>query len=357
MTMIPLYSHLLILSLLVISSARVLNIRQTRMDSLVLFVPFSLLILLASAFAWGYGTSEIILTHIIFIAILVNYKSFFRFCNHLVVDSYSVMFTISSLLVCLISIGAGIFFIVNKPVYLNSDKLQVKTETQYLSGTLENDFSDSENLFNSKNMRLTVYYPDPNKGNYQNDYAVLFVPDKRTNLDAYDPFLKLLAKSGYKVYAGDFGFSTVSSNRKIDIDFIRRTELKFKSKKLSLQETQNEFLDAYAKEYEIISKIADEKEPVTKKFIIIADEGPALSAPRIKNPARKIKMFHNISFISEYKTAGYGFIQQSDPIFAKFGYKLSKDKTLYTPSYVVMKINSTIKSYEKEQEELLAGDN
>lgn len=353
MTMIPLYSQLLILAILAISSMRVFYFRQTGSDSFVLLIPFALVVLFFESIAWGYSVNEIILTNLIIIAAIINYKSFFRLINRLKVDSYSLSFTLVSLCYLLIIVATAILFTVCKPVYLNADKLQIKTETVYLSGTLQNGFSESDDFFQSKNLCLTVYTPDSNKGNYQNDYAVIFIPDKRAHFSAYDPFLKLLAKSGFKVYAGDFGFSTVPSKSKINIDFVRQHSLNLKSKKLDVEyfnlPENNYYLDVYAKEYEIISQIADKKEPVTKKFIIIADAGPALAASRIKNTPRPIVMLHNISLIPEYQTPGFGFVQQADPLLASFRFHLSRDKKGYYPGYVVMKIKNAIKSFEKAQ--------
>lgn len=353
MTMIPLYAQLLILFLIAVSSARVFFIRQTRLDSLVLFIPLSALLLFVEAVAWGYSINEIILTNLVFFAILVNYKSFFRFCNHLLIDTYSITFTIFSSVLLLLAITTAIIFIIFKPVYFDNTKLQIKSETKYLSGTFSTGFSKSEKLFSSKNLALTVFYPDQNQQNYQNDYAVLFIPDKRANFSAYEPFLKLLAKSGFKVYAGDFGFSTVPSKSKININFIKRYSLNMNSRKDGIKyfssDSNNFYLDVYSKEYEVLSRIADKSEPVTKKLIIVADESPALCASRITDTARPVLMFHNIALLSEYKTPGFGFIQQADPLSAKVLFNLSKDKTGYSPSYVVMKIKSAINAYEKAQ--------
>lgn len=360
MTMIPLYAQLLILTILAISSARVFSIRQTRLDSLVMFIPFALFVLFIESIAWGLSVNEIILFNLIILASIVNYKSFFRFINHLFVDSYSALYTISSLLLFLIIIATAVLFIAFKPVYLKEDKLQIKTETKYLSGTFNTGFSESDETLQTKNLKLTVYTPDANKGNYQNDYAVIFVPDKRARFSSYDPFLKLLAKSGFKVYAGDFGFSTVPSSKKVNINFLRQHELFMKSKKAGgayySAAENNYYLDVYAKEMEVIAKIADKNEPVAKKLIIVADEGPALAASKIISTPRQIVMCHNISLISEYKTPGYGFIQQSDPLLAKFSFNLDRDKKGYYPGYVVMKIKSAIEAYEKAQFEELNGD-
>lgn len=359
MTMIPLYAQLLILFLIAISSARVFFINKTRLDSLVLFIPLSVFLLLIESFAWGYGISEIILTNLVFFAILVNYKSFFRFCNHLLVDTYSIVFTIFSTLLLILTIVTTLFFIINKPIYFNDSKLQIKSETKYLSGTFNTGFSESDELFQTKNLALTIYTPNQNQHNYQNDYTVLFVPDKRAKFSAYEPLLKLLAKSGFKVYAGDFGFSTIPDTNIFIPDFIKQNSLIAKSKKDGVKyftsDENNFYLDVYAKEYEVLSQIANQSEPVSKKIIIVADEGPALCATRIKNQARQIVMFHNIALISEYKTPGFGFVQQSDPILAKIKYKLDRDITGYTPSYVVMKIKSAINAFEKSQFENLEG--
>ena len=104
-----------------------------------------------------------------------------------------------------------------------------------------------------------------------------------------------------------------------------------------------QFSDAYAKEFEILIKIADAIEPKSKYFAVVCD-GASDCFYKIKNPARPISASFDLARVSEYKTSGYGFIQQTDPLYAAIKYGLRKDKTYFIPSYLVTKTKDAIEA-------------
>ena len=349
-----LYGQMLILFILAITCARIFFVRDTRNDSIVLLSPLAFVLLLAQAAAWGIGTCEVIIFYLSLIVFAVNYRGFLRFSSNLYVDSYNVFFMIISTVLLIVILLTGIFFFQNRPVVMDETKVPVIKTTKYYSGSTDAGFIPSEKLFELRNLAVTVYTPDYNRGNKENDTVILFVPDKRAHVYNYEPYLMLLAKAGYKIYAGEFGFSTVpvKTKVKVNIGFARQRLLfiNTRSNPEKYFEKNPEFYDIYAREYEILSGIAAKSEPSTKKFVVIADGIPEKSFSKILKPARLLSCI-GLSSVKEYKTNGYGFIEQTNPVLSLLKFNLKRDKHNHMPSLMVMETKKKINRMYREQEE------
>ena len=197
-----------------------------------------------------------------------------------------------------------------------------------------------------KDFKLTVYSPDRKQTREEKNEILLFVPDKRAARLSYEPYLILLAKYGYTVYKADFGFADVQHEQKINLNFLKQrkmTKTYFKSPK-KFYEKYSYYEELYAKEYELLSDIVDKIEPHIKQFVILADGLAEKSFDKIKNPARPIESCFFMSSIPEYKTSGFGFIEQTDPVTAKLKFNLKKDRTFFVPSYMAMKTKMAIEA-------------
>ncbi|WP_407434345.1 hypothetical protein [Treponema sp.] len=353
-TFTALYGQMVVLFVLAITCARIFFVRNTRNDSIVLLSPFAFLILLAQAAAWGIGTGEVILFYLSLIVFAVNYRGFLRFSSNLYVDSYNVIFMILSTIVLIVIILTGIFFFQNRPVVMDEAKIPVTKNVRYFSGSADGGFAPAEKLFEMRNLTVTVYTPDFTRGNKENDTVILFVPDKRAHVYNYEPYLMLLAKAGYKIYAGEFGFSTVPLNIKVkvNIGFLRQRLffINTRSNPEKYFEKNPQFYDIYAREYEILSGIAARLEPSTKKFVVVADGIPEKSFSKILKPARLLSCI-GLSSVKEYKTNGYGFIEQTNPLLSFLKFNLKRDKHNHMPSLMVMETKKKINRMYREQEE------
>ncbi len=341
----PFFGQMLVLAILAVTCLRVYFISKTRIDSLVLFAPLAFFITILQIFANGLTIASWLVLCLSFIVFFINWRGVIRFCNHLFVDTYSIAFLISSSFCLVFTIFLAVVLILNIPVTLNPKKYAVqKDKINFYKSDYGEFTKEAEHPFKNPDVIITTYSPDSKQKNYENDFVILFTPDKRAPKDAYEPYFILLAKAGFKVYAADFGFGTITSAEKVKIEPLLYQNLVFKSRKNSKtffsQNTQ--YKTAYEKEYEMLSKIADNEEAHLKKFIIVGDGITAESFGQIKNPARTIYACISLNQIGEYKTSGFGFIEQSDPLLANIFFGLKKDKKCFVPSYAVLKTKQII---------------
>lgn len=345
--MTPLYGELLILSILAICCLRTYFVTNTRLDALALFAPFGLLLNILQIINWGFNITEIIILFISILVFITNYRSFIRFLNRLYVDSYNTPFIVaSSTALVLIGIMA-VVCIINRPNLLSPSKYNVTVEKVYYDQQSDGSFERSEALFSNRNLRLTVYSPEEETASIS-DTVILFVPDKRASTIAYQPYLVLLAKQGYKIYYGEFGFSTIAGLPKFRFDQWQRFKLTRESRKAESDSAffsgRPEYYDAYAREFEILSKIADTCEDSNKKFAIVGDGASGKCFDRIRKTARPVKATFNLGTIPEYKTSGYGFIEYTDPLNAKIHFGVTGNKSYFVPSYSVTKTKNAIEA-------------
>lgn len=344
MIITPIYGELLILAMLAICCLRIYFIKEPRLDALALFSPFALLISILQILSWGINLNELIVFALSFIVSFTNYRALFRFLNHLYVDSYSKAFIISSSIMLCAILFFTVVLLIYIPRPLNPEKNQVKVETTYYSKDKNGIYAEPTSLFCKKNLKLTIY--SPLELNQEKDTVVLFIPDKRAGEDAYQPYLVLLAQNGYKVYYGDFDFSNIQTISKFTPKFISRVNL-IRAVNNSPSESQFfnlhlEYQNAYAKEFEVLSQIANKKEPLIKKFIIAGDASSIRCFYDIKNSPRTIKTFYDLSKTAGYTTQGLGFLEYSAPLYAKLFYQIESNYTYAVPSEAVTKTKQKI---------------
>lgn len=348
MQITPFLGEVIILLLMAVCCLRTYFIKNTRLDSLSIFAPLTLILSVLQIINWGFNIGEILLLLIAFIVFCVNYRSLIKFCYHLYIDSYSTAFIIGSSFCLALIIFAAVIFSINIPCPLSPKKYQVNVKSDFYSKQDDGTYKIPDKLFASKTLKLTVYSPAKENPVIQKNTVVLFVPDKRAGFESYEPYLVLLAKNGYKVYCGFFDFSTVEGTSKYMPGALLQRNLIHSVRKadsdIQYFNSHPEYYDAHAKEFEILTKIADDNESVLRNFVIVGDGASGNCFDRIKNPARTIAASFSLSSVDEYKTSGYGFIQQTDPLYASFRYKLKKDKNSFVSSYAVMKTKNVIEA-------------
>lgn len=348
MLITPFFGEVLILTMMAVCCLRTYFIKKTRLDALSTFAPLALVISLLQIVSWGFNFCEILLLLISLIVFIVNYRSFVKFCNHLYVDTYSTPFIVFSSISLALIIFAAVVFTMNIPRPLSPKKYQVKIESTYFSKQSDGTYKVSDDIFVDKSLKLTVYSPSEENTNEKKDTVILFVPDKRAAALAYEPYLVLLARSGYKIYCGNFNFSTVEGTNKYLPDAVSRRNLIHNVRKANSDseyfDANQKYYKAYAREFEILSKIADDNESVLKKFVAVGDGASGSCFDKIVNPSRNIVAAFSLTTVDEYKTSGYGFIQQTDPLYAAMRYGIKQDKTNFVPSYAVMKTRNVIEA-------------
>lgn len=349
------YGEVLILLLTIVTCARVFFIEHTRIDSIVLFAPLAFFISILQLFIWGFNFAELVLLYFSFYIFFINWRGFLRFCNHLYVDTYSILFKISSSIGLIFAIFLTVIFFLYRPIHIDAKKNNVNVQTVFYTKNFHGNFESAENRLAKKNMRLKIY--SPSEKEKLNDFVILFVPDKRAIIDSYDSYLIELAKKGFTIYSADFNFSTIQRgvNRKIKFlnnfslenVILPNAVLRYSLKKNSSENYLKYFFEnpkytyAYAKEFEILSEIVDKKELQSKKIGLLADEIPAQSFAKISKSifARKIENSLSLNFLldEEYKTKGFGFVEQSAPLDAKFYFDLNRDEKFLSPKIAATK--------------------
>lgn len=340
------YGEILILLLIIIICSRVFFIKHTRIDAIVLFAPFVFILAILQIFAWGLNIAEQVVFYFSLFIFFINWRGFLRFCNRLYVDTYSRVFIVFSAVSLVFAIGLIVFLCIFSPLHLTAEKYQVTVETKFFTKNSVSEYIEVPENSIKKDFKLTVYSPDRKQTREEKNEILLFVPDKRAARLSYEPYLILLAKYGYTVYKADFGFADVQHEQKINLNFLKQrkmTKTYFKSPE-KFYEKYSYYEELYAKEYELLSDIVDKIEPHIKQFVILADGLAEKSFDKIKNLARPIELYFFMSSIPEYKTSGFGFIEQTDPVTAKLKFNLKKDRTFFVPSYMAMKTKMAIEA-------------
>lgn len=348
MLMTPFYGELLILILIVIICSRVFLTEHTKIDSIVLFAPLAFALSVLQIVSWGLNIAEVILFYFSFFVFFINWRGLIRFCNRLYIDTYSPLFITSSSICLIAAVLLGVLFSLYAPLRLNPQNYSVAVEQTFFTEISGGEYIEATDISQKKNVKLTVYSPDRKKTKLDKDDVILFIPDKRTAPLAYDPYLILLAKYGYTIYKADFGFSKVPRDVKRMIPVLEQQRMIKKSLKNpgAFDKDYAPYENVYAEEFEILSRIADKKEAHIKRFVIAGDGLVEKSFGKIKNPARPIHHSFPLSSVSEYKTNGFGFIQQTNPMTAKLHFDLERDKTFFAPSYSALKTKDSIEAHK-----------
>lgn len=349
MLMTPFLGELLIFVLLTVVNGRVIFTKHSRIDSLVLFSIIALVSSILMLFAWGVNYAEIFVFGICLVTTIMNYRAIIRFFNKLYVDSYSTRFSVVSLILLAVCIASIVTLVLLRPVHLETKKYQVTYSKQNYAGNLNNGYAPDTELFTKRNLVLHTFKPENSS---TKPVAVLFIPDKRSSVYYYEPYLMLLAKSGLTVYAADFDYKEFPSDKDrpgILQRFIHeRNYLRHREDFLSHLEQYKEY---YAREFTALTKVIDQLESPDTKFVIIADGIPALSFDKITSPARTVSQCYSLAAIPEYQTNGFGFIEQTDPLTAKILFGLSRQKTSFTASYAVMQTKKVIARIDSQETE------
>ena len=103
----PWIGEILALGMLLVLNARVFWTRRTRLDALSLLGATAFVTMIFETLAWGLRVSGVAILALSFICVIVNYRSLVRFSQRLFVDSYSIKFFVTSLLL----LAASVFFI------------------------------------------------------------------------------------------------------------------------------------------------------------------------------------------------------------------------------------------------------
>ncbi len=312
------YAELLIFFLLLLVNFRVFFPKKERRDVLVSLSPITFLLSILSFFSWGFDFFIFFAIILSFIVLLTNFHAMFRYSQKVYVDYYSPSMKFWAIFTTFFSFAAIVIVIYFAPVLQNPKDFSVTETKQNITGNLQGGFSPSQH-FENVNGTIYEYSLVPELEN--RSYVVLFLPDRRGDVESYKPFLKSLAKEGTTVFSADFYtndckyFSNFFDNK-----LFRRFCLVFQSIHESQKYySQREFFTYKANlELEALLKLAQEKYGSQCKYFIATDIMGITAANDIqKKYPELITGTFDISTIPEYKTAGFGFVEVTEPFLAQ----------------------------------------
>lgn len=341
-------SELIILFMLIISNARIFQKNQVKSDAVSIIPLIAFILSLFSILAWGISLEEIVVLCLAFFAFIWNIRALLRLKEHLVIDHYSGLFISISIINLLLSLAAAVFIFIYRPVKLNPKKFSV-TETVFsYKGNFTDGFEEDQNLFSMPNLKLHKFQ---NQQNNEQKPVVIFIPEKCSDTAGYRPFLFHLSQMGYTVYAGDFFNAGQDYFSGIQDFSLLRKFVFIKTKITSPEEyseiitSKNNFLED---EYRALFNLVMQQEKSDCGIIFIGDETEAVAAEKVCNADSRIYGIVDISKVSGYSTPGWGPVEQTAPLIAKY-LGFSRDKSLYMSAHLAHAADSSMNKFTEQK--------
>ncbi|MBQ7881158.1 MAG: hypothetical protein IJ312_00390 [Treponema sp.] len=338
-------SELLILFLLFLSSARIFFYKTTKIDSLAIISPFALIISIMTMFIWNCNIQIFFTIILSLVVTLTNIRSIFRLSSSVFIDRYSIAFRITTLLELIIIFIAILFFSFFSPVKYSTEDFNISKSKYKITGTYLTDFKISDKYdFSKKTNGLVYIYESTSENQKDNSLPLLIFSGSHIGeVINYEPYFLLMAQKGYTIIASDFYAYNSKYDYKITNSKLFRRFFALRNYFKSKKENEALVSTTTIKNYKATAKIALELFGEERKLFFITDN---ISFDDIKSiteawPVNTLNFF-SLNKISEYKSSGFGFVEQTDVLVAK-KLGLSKDSTFFIPRYVALKSDEEIK--------------
>ena len=342
------YGELLVFVLLFITNLRVFFVHHVRRDPLVVLAPFTFIVAIFQILAWGIDVFTTLGLLIALFVLLSNFHAIFRYIERLYVDHYSGLmkaWAVFTIMISAVALAATIYF---APVESSKRKLTISKNQTYYKGSFRSGF-DEAGAFDSKALTLWEFSPEAATTTTTEttatapafqDFIVLLSPDKRGDTANYTPYLEQLALRGVTACSADFYADDGQWLHSLaDKKIFRRIVMVIQSL-LNRQtfEAQREYYSYNAsQEFEVLIPLLQERYGNDKKILLVTDFMADIAADDFvkKNPDLIAGVF-KLTDIEEYKTSGYGCIEQTDPLLA-MAMGRRRDKFLSTPKLMAAK--------------------
>lgn len=359
------YGELLVFVLLFITNLRVFFVHHVRRDPLVVLAPFTFIVAIFQILAWGIDIFTTLGLLIALFVLLSNFHAIFRYMERLYVDHYSALmkvWAIFTIMISAVALAATIYF---APVEGSARTRNYSVTPAYFKGSFRGGF-DKAGAFSAKALTLFEFSPkdkatdsdsDTNANtvtgdpDLPQDLIILLSPDKRGGTEHYKPYLGELASRGIRVYSADFYADDGLWLHNIgDKKVFRRIVMVLQSL-INRQrfESQREYYSYnVSQEYEVLIPLLREQYGSDKKVLLITDFMADIAADDFtkKNPDL-IAGVLKLSNIEEYKSSGYGCVEQTDPLLAMM-LGLHRDKSLATPKLLADKTIDMLKQIQNK---------
>lgn len=355
------FSELLVLVLLLASGIRIFLLKNPRIDCFAAFSPLALIFSVITLLCFGASVFNFSILILSFLSFLTNFRSVLRLRSKLIVDHYGNAFLISTVVELILTLLTLAFLFVHRPANLVPQKFSAQKTQFLLTGNTLSEIRIKNEFFKGQKTTgsLFVYAPDTDDEIaakvYSENPVLVFAGNFSAPVQNYEPYFLILAKKGYTVAAADFytrdaavfkenagGFFQRHADSKFFRYFFSKI-LRFSDEK-KFSEIQQKDKENSKLKYSTLTKLAlGLFGTETKVFYLTDGIGFETINGVIEENSKNATGFYSLNRIDEYKTSGFGFIEQTDPIFAaKFG--LKRDKSLFIPRYAA---NKTIENVIK----------
>lgn len=387
-------AQVLILILLFSSGIRVLFIKNPRVDAFAVIPVFAFLISLLLIPIWGITVQNLVIIVLSALFFLTNVRALFRVSSNLIVDNYTLAFIIANFIELLLLIATIAFVVLSAPVRCKLKDFGTQKEKVYLTGTLaagirKGDFFEGDAFSGI----LYIYKPlqeisasekpaassaegtaagaasavsttvadtasapvstapsvpviqEPAQENTSERPIIVFAGTSVGTVEQYEPYILFLSKNGFTVcaadlYTRDMHIYEGASNRR----FARRirTLYNYVQDKTEFEATKKKELLLSRQKYERLTELVLDLfgESQTVYYITDGVSFDTINAVIEAFPKNAIG-FYSLNRIPEYKTQGFGFIQQTDILLAKY-FSMKRDSSFFIPRYVANKTKDDI---------------
>lgn len=306
----------LIFLLLLITNARVFFV-ESRKDAVVVLSPLAFFLSVFQIFSWGFDIFTGLAFLLSILVLFSNFHAIYRYFERLYVDHYSPLMYVWAIFTTLLCILSIIFLIVFMPsVPFTRGKASqsfgnLNFYSERYSGNFRSGF-EKAGIFQKTSMRLNFFESNSEKP------VMVFFPDKRAESYHYIPYLIEIANKGYSLVSSDFNANdALWLHNFCDARILRRfgmvisslsDENKFNSQKEFY--TYNSLLECNA-----VFQVLKKKYGENQKYIIVSDFMADVAVSDFKKShENEIAGIIYLDQLAEYKTPGYGFVAQTDPL-------------------------------------------
>ena len=320
--------ELLILFLLVLNCSRMFFLKYGKVDSLTILSPVCVFLSLLQIISWNVDFFSILLLVISIFSFFTNFRALLRFCSGLYVDHYSIAFKIGAFVILLASLAEIGLLVWFYPKEIRPESYDVSVEKVRLSGSFTGGFEKAP--FFSKGSG-TIYRYSPKNLKKTKPEAIILLSDKRADSRSYLPYMIFLAKSGYRVYTGDFYSGDLRWLHSFaDSKFFRRLAMLFEYKKNPVQFNGQKEFYAWNMSKELDSLLKYAREDIGNseyKLFIVGDWMADVALDDFyKKKNEDIFGILKLSQLPEFTSAGFGFIRHAYPLDAfLLGYEKAAD--------------------------------
>ncbi len=337
-------ADLLVLSILFIGNARFLLIKKSKKDSLSVVPFFALFFSLVNVFVFTLSFENFLISILAFWSSLWNIRAVYRAFTDSIFDRYGLRLSLICALNTILTVLLIVCTIYFRPMDIEKTKLPIRQETILYSGNFQEGYLKIEKPFSFTSLSLSVY--SPKSSSQGGRKIVLFVPPETTTPKTYAAFFQKLAFEGFYVYSAELypelSFKFLKHPLKtrffrhfiaIKNCFFNRVEYEKKIDTDALKETFWALLSLSS------------PHPQDTVFLVTEDDFFSFM-PEVKQLSfGVVKGSYDLSYIEEYKTKGFGPLENTDPFLGVF-MGVSPDLSGYMSSHLGAVLVDFIKSQE-----------